>query len=522
MTGSGRTSPYPDTADGASLTIENGRLEVSSGPPPLNRALARHKNRTKSRPGDFKTSNTSYVYGETAAIHIFLAILCVLLSACATSYSRIANTEAHGVLPVSVDAASKLSTTQRSGDILLFVAFSGGGTRAAAFSYGVLEELRDTHIRHAGKDIRLLDEIDAISSVSGGSFTAAYYRLFGDQIFEDYEDRFLKRNVQQSLINSMLNPANWFRLLASGFDRTELAIDYYDRNIFHGRTFGDLLARPGPRLDINATDLSIGERFTFSAERFRLLCSDISDFHVARAVAASSAVPVAFAPIVLKNYDSCKIQEPEWLTQVRQDANPKTRLQGLIAALDSYRDKQARPYIHLVDGGITDNLGVRAIYDRVKIMGGAVNAARLLQQTTPKVIAVIVVNAGTRPSSPMDLSSDEPNAAAIMSAVSRTELQRYSVESLALMHRKLGEWADELSTEGYTVTPYFITLDFESIADLKTRSVFNNMATSFSLPAEEVDALKDAGHRLLRQSPEFKQLLSHLQTAKHTSQENRR
>jgi hypothetical protein len=52
--------------------------------------------------------------------------------------------------------------------------------------------------------------------------------------------------------------------------------------------------------------------------------------------------------------------------------------------------------------------------------------------------------------------------------------------------------------------------------------VFNNMATSFSLPAEEVDALKDAGHRLLRQSPEFQQLLSHLQTAKHTTQENRR
>ena len=425
------------------------------------------------------------------------------------------------MLRASDDSQPKPATTQRSGDLLLFVAFSGGGTRAAAFSYGVLEELRDTHIRQGEQEIRLLDEIDAISSVSGGSFTAAYYRLFGDQIFEDYEDLFLKRNVQQSLINSMLNPANWFRLLASGFDRTELAIDYYDKNIFRGRTFGDLLARPGPRLDVNATDLSIGERFTFSADRFRLLCSDISDFHVARAVAASSAVPVAFAPIVLKNYDTCEVQDPEWLTRVRQDANPRTRLHGLIAALDSYRDKQARPYIHLVDGGITDNLGVRAVYDRVKVMGGPTNAARLLGQTTPKVIALIVVNAGTRPRSPMDLSSKEPSAAAIMSAVSRTELQRYSVESLALMHRKLGEWADELSTEGHTVTPYFITLDFESIADPEKRSVFNNMATSFSLPAEEVDALKEAGHRLLRQSPEFQQLLGKLQAARRTAQGDR-
>ena len=47
-------------------------------------------------------------------------------------------------------------------------------------------------------------------------------------------------------------------------------------------------------------------RFTFSSERFQLLCPDISDFRVARAVATSSAVPVMFAPVVLKNYDRCQ------------------------------------------------------------------------------------------------------------------------------------------------------------------------------------------------------------------------
>ena len=393
------------------------------------------------------------------------------------------------------------------------MAFSGGGTRAAAFSYGVLEELRDTRIQADGKESRLLDEIDVISSVSGGSFTAAYYRLFGDQIFEDYEDRFLKRNVQRSLIHSMLNPVNWFRLLTAGFDRTELAIDYYDRNIFRGRTFGDLLATDGPRLDINATDLSIGARFTFSEQRFQLLCSDISDFRVARAVAASSAVPVAFTPVPLKNYDSCQVEAPPWLTKVREDAGQNTRLHGLISALDSYRDKDARRYIHLVDGGITDNLGVRAVYDRVRIMGGPANAARLLLEATPKVIVVIVVNAATRPSSPMDLSSKAPSSAAVMSAVSRTELQRYDLESLALMRSSLTEWAEVLSTGNHIVTPYFITLDFESIANAKERSLFNNMATSFSLPAEEVDALKEAGHRLLRESAEFQRLIEQLNTS---------
>jgi len=47
------------------------------------------------------------------------------------------------------------------------------------------------------------------------------------------------------------------------------------------------------------------------------------------------------------------------------------------------------------------------------------------------------------------------------------------------------------------------------------------MATSFSLPAEEVDALKEAGHLLLRQSPEFRKLLDQLQSANHSTQENR-
>jgi NTE family protein len=80
----------------------------------------------------------------------------------------------------------------------LLVSFSGGGTRASALAYGVLQELRDTQVSVAGKRERLLDEIDVITSVSGGSFTSAYYGLYGDRIFEDFEERFLRRNVQSA------------------------------------------------------------------------------------------------------------------------------------------------------------------------------------------------------------------------------------------------------------------------------------------------------------------------------------
>ncbi|MGH8655090.1 MAG: patatin-like phospholipase family protein [Gammaproteobacteria bacterium] len=68
------------------------------------------------------------------------------------------------------------TVTTRSESLLVVLAFSGGGTRAAAFSYGVLEKLARTEIIWDSRHRRLPDEVDLISSVSGGSFTAAYTR----------------------------------------------------------------------------------------------------------------------------------------------------------------------------------------------------------------------------------------------------------------------------------------------------------------------------------------------------------
>jgi hypothetical protein len=120
-------------------------------------------------------------------------------------------------------------------DALLFLAFSGGGTRAAALSYGVLEELRRTPIRVKGHQHSMLDEVDLVAGVSGGSFTALAYALYGERLFAEYQDRFLNRNVQGELIQRVLNPANWPRLARDGYGRSELAADYYDEILFRRR-----------------------------------------------------------------------------------------------------------------------------------------------------------------------------------------------------------------------------------------------------------------------------------------------
>lgn len=107
---------------------------------------------------------------------------------------------------------------------LVILAFSGGGTRAAAFSYGVLEALRDIKVTtSSGSSARLLDEVDLITGVSGGSFTALGYGLYGDRLFDLFESSFLKRDVQSAIGRRVLNPVNWPALASSGWGRSELA-----------------------------------------------------------------------------------------------------------------------------------------------------------------------------------------------------------------------------------------------------------------------------------------------------------
>ncbi len=404
--------------------------------------------------------------------------------------------------PVGHDQITSGREQQRSTDLALFVAFSGGGTRAAAFSYGVLEELRDTHYMLNGEESRLLDQIDGITSVSGGSFTAAYYGLFGDRIFEDYEDVFLRRNVQKTLIASLFNPVNWFRGLFAGLNRTEIAIDYYDRHIFHGSTYADLYAADGPVLQINATDLSIGGRFSFNQEQFNLLCSDLDTFSVARAVAASSAVPVAFSPITLENFGSCDISDNPLMEIQNSPAEDNARSDMLLERAKSYADKEKRPYIHLIDGGISDNLGIRTAYDRVQGSGGALGFINRLN-SVPKNIAFIIVNAETDPVNPMDRSASPPSNREVLSAVTNTQIALYNIESRALIEDSVQKWAAELSSQQHEVKFFLIYLDFDSIMDMEKRRYFNSMATSFSLPNDEVDSLINAGHELLQDSPEF-------------------
>ncbi len=290
--------------------------------------------------------------------------------------------------------AQNMGPEGNSEELLLILSFSGGGTRAAAFSYGVLEELRATEVTLGREKRTLTDEIDIISGVSGGSFTAAYFGLFGGRIFENFEQRFLKKNIQSALLSRVfLSPINWFRLSSPYFERSDLAAEYYDENVFDRKTFGDMLERKGPMVLINATDMSLGQRITFHQTVFNAICSDLSKFPVSRACAASSAVPGLLTPLTLKNYAGhCGFVMPSFL----YGSNPTYRLRAMKESVSEILDSEKKKYFHLIDGGVADNLGLRTIEEAIEAAGDVWTTLKFTGREKVSKVVLIVVNAETK------------------------------------------------------------------------------------------------------------------------------
>jgi NTE family protein len=435
-------------------------------------------------------------------LSLFTALL--FISGC-TSIGVIDNQPLSKAEPGKSYSLSEGAARRGTGDISLILAFSGGGTRAAALAYGVMEEMRDTLVTIDGEPRRLLDEIDIISSVSGGSFTSAYYGLYGDQLFDEFKGVFLTQDVQGVLIRAVLSPSQWF----SDTGRTEIAVQYYEDHVFHDSTFNDLKNQDGPLILINATDLGYGVRFTFVQQYFNLLCSDLGTFPISRAVTASSAVPMLFNPVVLENYRECKGSEPEWLAAAEKTAADDQQLLEVVRGLNSY-SKESRRYAHFVDGGITDNLGLRAIYEIVEVAGGPNAFMKQVGGRPPRHLAIISVNASTDASPKMDESKNSPSLEETVNAVTDAQLHRYNAATLELMSYTIERWARELSTPKKKVTPYFIRLGFRDFEEPKKRKLFNRIPTSFTLSDEQVDHLIAAGRQLLRDNPDFQRFVADL------------
>jgi NTE family protein len=417
--------------------------------------------------------------------------------------------------------AQNLGPEGNSEELLLVLSFSGGGTRAAAFSYGVLEELRATEVTFDGKKRRLLDEVDMISGVSGGSFTAAYLGLFGERIFEDYESRFLKKNVQGDItFNTFLNPVNWFRLSSPLFDRSDLAAEYYDKNVFDGKTYGDMLKQKGPMILINATDMSLGIRITFHQTLFNGICSDLSKFPVARACAASSAVPGVLTPLTLKNYaGSCGYVLPS----MYETSSPSYRTREMKEYISLMLDSKEKPYFHLIDGGVADNLGLRAVEEAIDSVNNIWTVLQLTGRDKVRKLAFIVVNAESKIESSWDKMEIIPPLSAMLSNYSSIAINRYNRETMAVLQESFSRWAyqirsgrcppGQISREPGScgdIEFYLVDVSFEHLKDKAEGNRLARLPTLFRSSGEEVDRLRAGARKILTESDDFKKLLRDL------------
>lgn len=387
---------------------------------------------------------------------------------------------------------------------LVLLAFSGGGTRAAALAHGVLEELARTTFLQKGKPRRMLDEVDAISAVSGGSFPAAYFALHGDRLFTDFEELFLKRDIQGALWRHMAWPRNWFPLVSKQLGRSDLAADYYDQALFGGATFGDLLkAKDRPNLIINATDMVTGRPFAFTQRYFDLIGSDLTSLPLGRAVAASSAAPLLLSPLTLRNYadqnrEQSRACVEDIQTRARADGAPEELTRNTV----SYLDADDRPFIHLVDGGVADNLGLRGLLDVSAMNGGFGELLERWELGHVRKIAVVVVNAAAHHDTRWNRGAN-PDVVDVFQALSERMTQLSSSRTIADLKAEMEHWRGASAAERAF---HLIDVSFERLADPAERGFFHDLPTTLSLPAATVDRLREVGGRLLRESAEFQRV----------------
>ncbi len=427
--------------------------------------------------------------------------------------------------------------------VFVVVSLSGGGTRAASFAYGVLKGLYDTPIKGvapADGPRRLLDEVDIISSVSGGSFTAVGYGLWRDALFAgEFERRVLKHNIQLDLLLTIWQPRNLIRLPFVLLDRIDLAATYYSERLFEEHTYADLLARKHrPFIVVNATDISRRQRFEFTQDDFDLLGSDLSQLPVGWAVAASSAFPLVLSPLRLKYFAGPPLStavahvlakpEGQVARRRRRWADSLSKAAWQAGCCAPVIDERKHRYLYLLDGGLSDNLGVTHFIESYRY--GAIR--NMIDNGRIDKLVVIIVDAGTAPPTGLEAQASAPTLLTVGIETGVTGMYNHSatltetvkyvlLEALPETRRVYEECKDALAANCPSATPpmprgdhdmeaYVLDLNFRRIKDPTRRNSLLSMLTNFFLPRRDVQLLIDAGQEVLTQHPEFQRLVNDL------------
>jgi NTE family protein len=448
---------------------------------------------------------------------------CALLIACAQVHNDPIN---QPLLPGAAPSAELGRGVETYyDDTVIALSFSGGGTRAAAFSYGVLTALDQTPTPN--RSTSLLDRVDFVTGVSGGSVLAAYYGLKKRKALADFKERFLLRNAEEGLTTeiSLMNIA---RGLQGGINDTTQFPHWLDENLFDHATYKSLLFQRRPLVWINASDVYNRTPFVFGRVIFGALCSDLANYPISLAVAASAAVPVVFAPIVIQGFPGgCSVPLPDWVQRARnrEDAPPLLKL--FANALERYHSGEVK-FVKLLDGGLVDNYGLAGL--TIARLASDTPYGPLEPEEGVKLrrMLFLVADAGRAPSGAWAQTVAGPSGVTLITAASDTATESGAVGSYSAFHDTMDEWQQALvnwrcklsaadrrrfgAPSGWNCrdVKFFVgRVAFDQL-DPQRRVALNAIETRFVLPPQQVDMLIDAGRDALKANGTFRSFLGSL------------
>lgn len=460
--------------------------------------------------------------GRILASFAIVVFMTLGIAACSTALSN-----APINAPGSTELAPIAAPAGNLDDTIIALSFSGGGTRAAAFSYGILEELARTRVTTPVRRTSLIDQVDFISSVSGGSVTAAYFALKGADILTDFRRKFLLADVEASLRTS-LSLANVLRAGEGGVnDRTGFQ-EWLDDKLLHKATFADVFRHGRPILWINASDIYNRTPFVFNRGTFNALCSDLASLPLSEAVAASAAVPLVFAPVVIKNYaPNCSYETPEWIKHAASNPEAPAILRANAQAIIRYRRNEDVKYVKLLDGGLTDNLGLSGLVLAKLAAKNPYEPLTPQEAVRIRRMLFVIVDAGRPPGGDWAKTVEGPKAGELILAVSDTAVDANIRGSYDYFKNLMTAWRSELiqyrcglsrddierlqgSSEGWNcrdLSFHIVRASFDQVKDEQVRAKLETIPTRFKLPRESVDLLISSAGMVLRDDPEYQAFL---------------
>ncbi len=423
----------------------------------------------------------------------------------------------YGLAPYSEKVArGELTSSDAAGsDILLFVTFSGGGKRSAAFAHGALRGLRDIRLHPPdGRSISMLNVLDYLAGVSGGSFPAAHFGLYRNKSFDTFPREFLHVDINSYIWGIYLLPWNWSWLVDSATGTNDYMAQVYDKLMFHGATYGDLLKKGRPIVSITATDIANGATFPFLGTNFGLLCSDLDSYPIASAVAASNAFPGLFSPVTLRSYaDQCHGLRPPLAvtpsTEVPESEAGAARRRELARLQNIYANTKRTRWVHLSDGGIADNLAMRGLLNFFIALQAEKDLFHKVSLNTRRIL-VISVDGEAAPPSSLGQKRFVGGLLEVLSAASGTQIDAYNFETLALAREQVQHLTDRVRAERCAAGPIIsghpcedvrgtlVHLALSDIRDPEWRDRLSAIPTGLTIPDNDVDALLRYGEELVR------------------------